>query len=202
MEEHIKKERRKLEEFREYPGVYDEAMKEDITKRIDSLNDELVTRQESINLLKGRLKNQIMSFKETIAKVLDKDTSLGEKIRTLFREQGITIASILTAIGMATGVLVEALLPGGAATGSGGSEPPPKDEKGLKGWIRNKLKALASVLGRLGIKAAEALPGIIGGIISWILNRVKDVVGWVSQNLWALVVGIGGLIYTYMVTRK
>ena len=48
-----------------------------------------------------------MNFKETIAKVLDKDTSLGEKIRTLFREQGITIASILTAIGMAIGVLVK-----------------------------------------------------------------------------------------------
>ena len=145
-----------------------------------------------------------MSFLKTIAKVLDKDTSLGEKIRTLFREQGITIASILTAIGMAIGVLVEALLPGGdgggAAVASGG--PPPKDEKGLKGWIRNKLKALASLLGRLGIKAAEALSGITGGIISWILNRAKDVVGWVSQNLWALVVGIGGLIYTYMVTRK
>ena len=112
-----------------------------------------------------------------------------KKIQTLFREQGITIASILTAIGMAIGVLVEALLPGG-------------DEKGLKGWIRSKLKALASLLGRLGMKAAEALPGIIGGIISWILNRAKDVVGWVSQNLWALVVGIGGLIYTYIVTTK
>ena len=137
-----------------------------------------------------------------IAKVLDNDTSLCKKIRTLFREQGITIASILMAIGMAIGVLVEALLPGGggAATESGG--PPPKDEKGLKEWIRNKLKALASLLGRLGIKAAEALPGIIGGIISWILNRAKDVVGWVSENLWVLVVGIGGLIYTYMVTRK
>ena len=159
-------------------------------------------RQESIDLLKGRLKNQITSFKETIAKVLDKDTSLAEKIRTLFREQGITIASILMAIGMAIGVLVEALLPGGGAAASGGGEPPPKDEKGLKEWIRNKLKALASLLGRLLIKAAEALPGIIGGIISWILNRAKDVVGWVSQNLWALVVGIGGLIYTYMVTRK
>ena len=106
---------------------------------------------------------------------------------------------------MAIGVLVEALLPGGggAATASGGSgEPPPKNEKGLKEWIRNKLKALASLLGRLGIKAAEALPGIIGGIISWFLNRAKDVVGLVSQNLWALVVGIGELIYTYMVTRK
>ena len=32
LEEHITKERRKLEQFREYPGVYDDAMKEDITK--------------------------------------------------------------------------------------------------------------------------------------------------------------------------
>ena len=202
LEEHIAKEHRKLEEFREYPGVYDDTMREDITKRIDALNDELATRQECIDLLKGRLKNQITSFKETIAKVLDKDTSLSEKIGTLFREQGITIASILTATGMAIGVLVEALLPGGAAVASGGSKPPPKNEKGLKGWIRNKLKALASLLEKLGMKAAEALPGIIGGIISSILNRAKDVVGWVLQNLWALVVGIGGLIYMYMVTRK
>ena len=166
LEEHITKEHQKLEEFWEYPRVYDDAMREDIMKRIAALNDELATRQESIDLLKGRLKNQITSFKETIAKVSDKDTSLGEKIRTLFREQGITIASILTAIGMTIAVLVEALLPGGRGAISGGGEPPPKDEKGLKGWIRNKLKALASLLGRLGIKAAEALPGIIGGIIS------------------------------------
>ena len=159
-------------------------------------------RQESIDLLKGRLKSKITSFKETIAKVLDKDTSLAEKIQTLFREQEITISSILMAIGMAIEVLVEALLPDGGGAMASGGEPPPKDEAGLKEWIRNKLKALTSLLGRLGIKAAEALPGIIGGIISWILNRAKDVVGWVSQNLWALVVGIGGLIYTYMVMRK
>ena len=107
--------------------------------------------------------------------MLDKDTSLGEKIRTLFREQGITIASILTAIGIAIGVLVEALLPGAI---SGGGEPAPKDEKGLKEWVRSKLKALASLVGKLGMKAAEALPGIIGGIISWILNRAKDMVGY------------------------
>ena len=203
LEERIAKERRKLEEFREYPRVYNDAMKEDISKRIDNLNEDLKVRQKSIDLLKGRLKNQITRFKETIAKVLDSNTSLAEKIWTLFREQGITIASILMAIRMAIGVLVEALLPGGGgAAALGGGEPPPKDEASLKEWIRSKLKALASLLGRLGIKAAEALPGIIGGIISWILNRAKDVVGWVSQNLWALVVGIGGLIYTCMVTRK
>ena len=156
-------------------------MEEEIAKRIDDLNEDLKVRQESIDLLKGRLKNQITSCRKTISKVLDKDTSLGEKIRTLFREQGITIASILTAIGMAIRVVVEALLPGGGgAVELGGGEPPPKDEAGLKEWIRNKLKALAPLLGRLGIKAAEALPGIIGGIISWILNRATDVVGRVS----------------------
>ena len=49
---------------------------------------------------------------------------------------------------------------------SGGGEPPPKDEKGLKEWIRNKLKALALLLGRLGMKAAEALPDISLEVLS------------------------------------
>ena len=183
--------------------MYGDDQRKEVENRIKRLSDELATRQESIDLLKDRLKNQITSFRKTIAKVLDSNTSLGEKIRMLFREQGITIASILTAIGMAIGVLVEALLPGGErAAASGGGEPPPKNEKGLKEWIRSKLKALASLLGKLSMKAAEALPGIIGGIINWVLNRAKDVVDWVSQNLWALVVGVGGLIYMYMVTRK
>ena len=47
LEEHITKEHRKLEEFLKYPGVYDDAMKEDITKQLDALNDELAIRQES-----------------------------------------------------------------------------------------------------------------------------------------------------------
>ena len=128
LEECIKKEHRKLKEIREYPGVNDDAMKEDITKRIDDLNEDLKVRQESIDLLKDRLKNQITSFKETIAKNLDSNTSLAEKIRTLFREQRITIASIPTTIGMAIRVLVEALLPGGGAavTSGGGGEHPIK----------------------------------------------------------------------------
>ena len=72
----------------------------------------------------------------------------------------------------------------------------------MKEWLRNKLKTLALLIGRLGVKAAQALPGIIRTIISWVLSRAADVVDWVSQNLWALVVGIGELLYTYMVTKK
>ena len=74
LKEHIKKERRKLERIREYPGEYDNGIRENITKRIDDLNGDLKVRQESVDLLKGRLKSQSTSFKETIAKVLDKDS--------------------------------------------------------------------------------------------------------------------------------
>ena len=60
---------------------------------------------------------------------------------------------------MAIGVLIKALLLGG---GEGGGTA----EAGAEEWVINKLKALARLLGRLGVKAAEALPGIIGAIIS------------------------------------
>ena len=176
MQENIKKKKHKLEEFRDYPGVYDDDIQKEIRKCITDMNDDLKTRQESIDILKSRLTNQITRFKEMISKVLDKDTSLAEKIRTLFREQGITIPSILTAIGMAINGLVKALLPGGGT--AAGGKPLPEDE-GVKEWLRNKLRALARLLGRLGMKAADALSGIIGAIISWILNRAAEVVGWV-----------------------
>ena len=58
----------------------------------------------------------------------------------LFREQGIMMASILTAIRMAIGVLIEALLPGGECAATSGK--PLKDEASPKEWISSKLKAL------------------------------------------------------------
>ena len=50
-------------------------------------------------------------------KFLDKETgTLGERIRNLLKEQGITIVFILTAVGMAIGVLIEALSGGPSAS--------------------------------------------------------------------------------------
>ena len=128
---------------------------------------------------------------------MDKETgTLGKRIRTLFKEQGVTIISILTALGMTLGVLIEALLggPDVSTTASGSTSSDEKD--GAREWIKNKLKALSQLQGKLADKALEALPGIIGSILSWILNIAKEVIGWLSQNLWALIIGVGVLIYT------
>ena len=103
---------------------------------------------------------------------------------------------------MTLGVLTEALLgdPSTSTPTSGGTSG--GDNKGgAREWIKNKLKALSQLLSKLADKALASLPGIIGSIISWILNRAKEVVGWLSQNLWALITGVRVLIYTYFMTN-
>ena len=174
-----------------------------IEDRLRKLRSELTERNKEIDILKGEASKQINQIRESITKFLDKEMgTLGERIRTLFKEQGITIVSILTAVGMAIGVLIEALL-GGPSTStptSGGTSGGDK-KGGAREWIKNKLKALLQLLGKLDDKALASLPGIIGSIISWILNRAKEVIGWLSQNLWALITGVGVLIYTYFMKK-
>lgn len=90
------------------------------------INDRL----EAANTNKEALRIKINRIKETINKVLKEDTTLGERLKTLFREKGITMVSVLTAVGMIVGFLVEALVP------SGGTIPNP-DTGGVKDWIEN-----------------------------------------------------------------
>ena len=95
---------------------YTDEQRDEVRKRLEELNDELKLHNqnidwregnnqntdklegnnENIDDIKGKLKSQITNIRETINKVLDSDTTLGEKIRTLFCEQGITIFSIFT----------------------------------------------------------------------------------------------------------
>ena len=87
-----------------------------IEGRLRKLRGELTERNKEIDILKDEASEQINQIREPITKFLDKEMgTLDERIRTLFKEQGITIVSILTAVGMAIGVLIEALL-GGPST--------------------------------------------------------------------------------------
>ena len=199
----IDKENRKLEEMAD-DETYSDEQREEVRARLQRFQDEQKAINDQIRILKGRYSNQIYQIRESIMKFLDKETgTLGERIRTLFKEQGITIVSILTALGMMTlGVLIEALL-GGPSTSTPTSDGTSGGDKkgGAREWIKNKLKALSQLLGKLADKALASLPGIMGSIISWILNKAKEVIGWLSQNLWALITGVGVLIYAYFMTN-
>ena len=122
LEGRIKHEERKLNEIQD--PKYSDDQRDMIEGRINKLRGELTERNKEIDILKGEASKQINQIRGSITKFLDKETgTLGERIRTLFKEQGITTVSILTAVGMAIGVLIEALLggPSASAPKSGGT---------------------------------------------------------------------------------
>ena len=111
----IDRENRKLEEMAN-DETYSDKQREEVRARLQRFQDEQKAISNQIRILKGRYSNQIYQIRESIMQFLDKETgTLGERIRTLFRKQGITIVSVLTALGMTLGVLIEALL-GGLST--------------------------------------------------------------------------------------
>ena len=92
----IDKEKRKLEEMAN-DETYSDEQREEVRARFQRFQDEQKAINDQIRILKGRYSNQIYQIRESIMKFLDKETgTLGERIRTLFKEQGITIVSILT----------------------------------------------------------------------------------------------------------
>ena len=165
----VSHEERKLNEIQD--PTYSDDQRDMIEGRIGKLRGELTERNKEINILKGEASKQINQIRESITKFLDKEMgTLGERIRTLLKEQGITIVSILTAVGMAIGVLTEALLGGPSVSTttntSGSTSGDYGKSSGAREWIKNKLKALSRLLGKLADKALASLPGIIGTILS------------------------------------
>ena len=140
---------------------------------------------------RAALQSQINQIRETIRRLLHKDKTLAERIRTLFCEQGIMIVCILTAIGMVISTLVLALTGGEAGWGGGTPSPAPEpsDKGGVKEWIKKQLQALGHALANLAGKAAAALPVIIGSIVSWLLSTLGKAASWLAENLWAFSVG-------------
>ena len=118
--------------------TYSDEQREEVRTRLQRFQDERKTINDQIHILKGQYSNQIYQIRESIMKFLGKETgTLGERIRTLFKEQVIMIVSILTTLGMALGVLIEALL-GGPSTStpiSGGTTTNDK-KSGAREWIK------------------------------------------------------------------
>ena len=197
IKDHIARERTKLTE------TEDEGLQQEIQKRITALERELADKElerearlEAASIIKEELRGQLSRIRETMTRVLEGDKTLAERVRTFFREQGVTLVSILTAIGMAISTLVLALTGGGGGTVTPPSPPPaPSDKGGLREWVKKHLKSLGRLLARLAGKAAAALPGIIGSIVSWLLGTLGKAAGWLPEHVWALAVAAGGLLF-------
>ena len=128
----IKRDTKKLEEVENDPGYTDEQ-RQQYKDRLDDLNTKKQAKLRILSQNWQDLQAQIARIRQTIEKVLDKNRSLAERIRTLFKEQGITMFSILTVLSMTISTIVFAIT--GIFGVGGGAGSTPKDEGVLKGWL-------------------------------------------------------------------
>ena len=163
---------------------------------LDYLNTKKQARLEILSQNRKDLQMHVERIKQTIEKVPDKDTSLAERIFTLFRERGITIISVLTALTMTISTVVLAIT-GVFGGEGGGTASPPKDEGALKKWLTRLADALKSLAG----KAAEVLPAIVGSVVGAILIFFGKNVRFVAEHTWDLIIFVTGLIGTWLMQK-
>ena len=167
IDKRIKRDNKKLEKV-ENDSTYSDEQRQLYRDRLDDLNTKKQARLEILLQNRKDLQTQVARIKQTLEKVLYKDTSLAERIRALFREQGITIFSRLTALSMTISTIFLAITrPFGGGGGWGTS--PSKDRRTFKIW----LDRLADALKRLAEKAVEALPAIARSVVGAILSFFK-----------------------------
>ena len=191
----IERDTKKLEEVENDP-TYSDKQRQLYRNRLDDLNTKKQARLEILSQNRKDLQTQVGRIKQILEKVIDKDASLAERIRTLFREQGITIFSILTALSMTIATIVLTITGVFGGTGGPGGTPL-KCRRTLKKW----LDKLADVLKRLAGKAAKALPAIVGSVVGAILSFLGKAVGFVAEHTWALIVFVAGLIAVWLMQK-
>eukprot|EP00111_Clytia_hemisphaerica_P013908 TCONS_00040934-protein len=140
----------------ELKNTQDPQEQNELKSRLNELQQERKIRLEIASQNRKELTSQIARIRDTLYELCEDDLSLREKVKLVFREHGLTITAILTAVGLLISTIVTSL----AGSGSiGGSSAPSKNPNTVKEWVKNKLKALARVLGRLATKAATTIQG-------------------------------------------
>ena len=195
IDKRIERDTKKLEEV-ENDSAYSDEQRQLYKDRLDDLNSEKQATLEILSQNRKDLQTQVARIKQTLEKVLDKNTSLPERIRILIRKQIMTIISTLSAFlaGIAT-IVLSVIGDFGGGGGTGGS--PPKDKGALKKWLNR----LADALKRLAGKAAEALPAIVGSVVGVILSLLGKAFGFVAEHTWAQIVFAAGLISWWLMQR-
>jgi len=157
-------------------------MLEDSTAEDRKKLRDLITYYEQIELQAKRRYNEVVSnqLKRMNEIIHDESRPLNERLKELFRRDGLTIGAIVTAIGMTITTIILALTPPSSPLGS--PKPP--------NIIKSTLVKLSNWLLNLAKKALAALPGIIGSIVSFILQKAGELVLFFSEHLILLLLSI------------
>jgi hypothetical protein len=156
---------------------------EDLSREIKTMREQRETHLAEAARFDVEARSQISQIRETVASVMNVDQSLVSRMRSVFRGQGITIASILTALGFFISTIVLALT---------GHKPAPQIpmENQPKGGQSEPAVAAATIGGDQ--QAVRPIPdtryeepepavGGVGGAINWMHTQLEWLSAWLCR---------------------
>jgi len=129
--------------------------------RVEERNKELV-----------RLQTQIAEREEAMP--------LCERIKEIFKKHSVTVTSVLLAVGVTIGVVVNAITKGLKATG----------------------KAMAGGLKEIGAKLGSLLPGLIGQVAHFLFNTPAKAVGFLAEHTWLLILATMAFVFEKYIKKR
>ena len=129
-------------------------------RTLDRENEQLTQRNTEIT--EELLEN------ERISERLEERMPLRDRIKQIFKKYGFTVVSVALAVGTTIGVIISQ----------------------LKNGLTSLAKGVGKNLKTIGKKLAEILPGMIGAIASFIFKTAGEVVSYVAENAWLLIVAV------------
>ena len=137
---------------------------EQSNERLKSENDKLREQIRNKAISNVEQLSEIQARKDEILKNLP----LRERLKYIFKKYGFTVFAVLSAVGAIIGVIVSNLSKGLSALGKG---------------VSNGLKTLGKKLG-------EILPGMVGAIVSFLFKTAGQVIGFLGENAWLLIMAV------------
>jgi len=153
-------EERNTEQIRKNNEERAETTNQERLRAIDRQNEELNERNSVID--------ETLEQNQMERENLEERMSLKDRVKAIFKKYGFTVTAVVTAVGVVIGVIVS----------------------NLKVGLTSVAKGVGSGLKAIGKKLGEILPGMVGAIASFIFKTAGEVVGFLAEHAWLLIVAV------------
>jgi len=129
-------------------------------RAIDRENERLEERNSQIN--------EEITENNIEAENLEERMTLSDRIKYIFKKYGFTVVSVAIAVSTVIGVVISQ----------------------LKNGLSSVAKGVGNGLKTLGKKLGDILPGMIGAIASFIFKTAGEVISFLAEHAWLLIVAV------------
>ena len=196
--------------LKQYVDEYQKLLNEerDVESSKTLKPEEKEQRLGELKELIDKVENDVLKIVNgSLAREIDKNLNvpLLTKIRNILKREGLTIAAIAGVIGTIISTLFSIVF--SVKAFSGNNSPGPKPDPSIAEKIYKKIKEviyvalnkLVSLLKKLATWALTTLPTVIGPIIAWLLERAADIVKYVAENTFIIIMLSLGLGFKFII---